>query len=165
MRVVRPGGEVRWAIVTLRAVSGEPATVVALEDITEAKRWDTERAALHRVAEAVGRGEEPEALLSLVAEEMAWLVNADGASIVVFEGADHARVVGRWAIDPELIAATPDFLPLEGEGAAARVFATGRAHRTDYRRTTGGRGRPCRGSTPWPRRSAWRGGCGGRWAR
>ena len=145
VRVVRPGGEVRWALVTLRAVSGEPATVVALEDITEAKRWDTERAALHRVAEAVGRGEEPEALLSLVAEEMAWLVNADGAGIVVFEGADHARVVGRWAIDPELIAATPDFLPLEGEGAAARVFATGRAHRTDYRRTTGGPGAP----VPW----------------
>ena len=116
VRVVRPGGEVRWAIVTLRAVSGEPATVVALEDITEAKRWDTERAALHRVAEAVGRGEEPEALLSLVAEEMAWLVNADGAGIVVFEGADQARIVGWWAIHPELIAATPDFLPLEGEG-------------------------------------------------
>ena len=145
VRVVRPGGEVRWAIVSLRAVSGEPATVVALEDTTEAKRWDTERSALHRVAEAVGRGEEPEALLSLVAEEMAWLVNADGACIVVFEGADQARVVGRWAIDPELMAATPDFLPLEGEGAAARVFATGRTHRTDHRHTTGGRGAP----VPW----------------
>jgi diguanylate cyclase (GGDEF)-like protein/PAS domain S-box-containing protein len=145
VRVLRPGGEVRWAVVTLRAVSGEPATVVALEDITEAKRWDTERAALHRVAEAVGRGEEPDALLSLVAEEMAWLVNADGAGIVVFEGADQARIVGWWAIHPELIAATPDFLPLEGEGAAARVFATGRTHRTDRGRMTGGRGAP----VPW----------------
>src|SRR5207344_961998 len=84
-------------------------------------------------------------LLSLVAEEMAWLVNADGAGIVVFEGADQARVVGRWAIDPGLIAATPDFLPLEGEGAAARVFATGRTHRADPRQTSAGQEAPA----PW----------------
>ena len=58
---------------------------------------------------------------------------------MVFEGADQARVVGRWAIDPGLIAATPDFLPLEGEGATARVFATGRTHRADPRQTSAGR--------------------------
>ena len=131
VRVVRPDGEVRWAAVTLRPVSAGATTVVVLDDTTEAKRWDTERAALHRVAEAVGRGEEPETLLSLVAEEMAWLVNAEGAVIVVFEGAEQARIVGRWAIDPELVAATPDFLPLEGEGVTARVFATGRTQRAD----------------------------------
>jgi diguanylate cyclase (GGDEF)-like protein len=97
------------------------------------------------VAEAVGRGEEPETLLGLVAEQMAWLVNADGAGIVVFEGAERARIVGRWAVDPTLVAATPDFLPLEGEGATARVFATGRTHRVDYLEPTGGTGSPL----PW----------------
>jgi diguanylate cyclase (GGDEF)-like protein/PAS domain S-box-containing protein len=145
VRVIRPGGEVRWAGVTHRVVPGGSATVVALEDITEAKRSDTERAALHRVAEAVGRGEEPEKLLSLVAEEITWLVNADGAGIVAFEGAERARIVGRWAVDPDLFAATPAFLPLEGEGATARVFATGRSHRADYPGSAGGQEAP----VPW----------------
>jgi diguanylate cyclase (GGDEF)-like protein/PAS domain S-box-containing protein len=145
VRVIRPSGEVRWAAAGMRPVPGESSAVVALEDITDAKRSDTERGALHRVAEAVGRGEEPETLLGLVAEQMAWLVNADGAGIVVFEGAERARIVGRWAVDPTLVAATPDFLPLEGEGATARVFATGRTHRVDYLEPTGGTGSPL----PW----------------
>jgi diguanylate cyclase (GGDEF)-like protein len=41
-------------------------------------------------------------------------------------------MLGRWATDPALVGRSPDALPLDGDGATARVHATGRPARVDY---------------------------------
>lgn len=64
-----------------------------------------------------------------VAEEVAWVVGADGAGIAQLGSVDDARLVGRWAADPLLGARIAAELPLSGEGTTARVLSTGRPSR------------------------------------
>ncbi|MBJ7456654.1 MAG: sensor domain-containing diguanylate cyclase [Thermoleophilia bacterium] len=128
----------RWVSVTTAPI-GEEASgmVVTLTDIGGSKRDEAERAALHRVADAVTRGDDTPRVFARVAQEVAWVVGADGAGVARFEDADTARLVGRWAADQALDADTSDALPLRGEGTTARVYATGMPSRVDYAQMTG----------------------------
>lgn len=138
VRGVGSAGSMPWLSVALTAVEGDGGgAIVTLTDIDAAKRDGAERAALHRVAGAVTRGEEAPHLFGRVAEEVARLVGADGAGVVQFRGGETGRLVGTWSGDPALDARAVRDLPLRGEGTTARVFATGRSSRVDYVALTG----------------------------
>lgn len=136
VRSVDGGAATRWLTVAVTPVDGDGA-VVTLTDIDATRRDEAERAALHRVAAAVTRGEEAPDVFGRVAEEVARLVGADGAGVVEFSGAEAGRLVGTWSGHPALDAHTVRELPLRGEGTTARVFATGRPIRVDYAALTG----------------------------
>jgi diguanylate cyclase (GGDEF)-like protein len=126
-----PDGAVRWFSLVIRAADDGGAVV--LTDIDGARAAEGEVAALRRIADGISREEDPGALFTQVAEEAGTLLSADGAGVVRFDDATRAAlVVGRWAADPSLAAASPQALPLEREGATARVFATGMPARTVY---------------------------------
>ena len=127
------GGTTRWLSVSVAPVGGPgDGAVVTVADIDAPRRDALERTALHRIADVVARGEDTAAVFARVAEEVALLLDADGAGVAQFADAEHARLVGRWAGDPELEGAAGDAPPLAGEGTTARVFATGRPSRVDY---------------------------------
>ena len=133
VRGVGPAGAMRWLAATLTAVEGDGGgAIVTLTDIDASKRDEAERAALHRVAGAVTRGEDAPHLFARVSEEVARLVGADGAGVAHFRGGDTGLMVGSWSGHPALDARVVRELPLHGEGTTARVFATGRPSRVDY---------------------------------
>ena len=133
VRVHLPDGRVRWFSVVLEVAEPDVGAAVSLTDIDAARATEAERAALRRIAGGVTRGDDPRSLFTQVAEEVAVLVSADGAGVAQFdEEARTARLLGRWSADPALTEASPDELPLEGEGTTARVYATGLPCRVDY---------------------------------
>jgi diguanylate cyclase (GGDEF)-like protein len=131
VRVRVSDGTVRWFSLVVRAADDGGAVV--LTDIDAARAAEGERAALRRIADGISREEDPGALFAQVAEEVGTLLSADGAGVVRFDEAARAgRVVGLWVADPSLADASPQALPLEREGAIARVYATGMPARTVY---------------------------------
>ena len=136
-----PGAGTRWLSVSVEPVDGAGGgSVVTVADVDAAKRDRLERTALHGIAGVVTRGEETGAVFARVAEEVGVLLDADGAGVAQFVAADTARLVGRWAGDPDLEGQTGDHLPLTGEGTTARVFATGLPSRVDYAELASGPG-------------------------
>jgi diguanylate cyclase (GGDEF)-like protein/PAS domain S-box-containing protein len=108
-------------------------------DVTERRRAEellrereAEQSALRRVATAVAAEADTPTVFSLVAEEVARLLGADGGVVSRF-GQGRAEVVGVWASpdnpDHQRLAASVRALPLDGETAVARVFRTGRPAR------------------------------------
>ncbi len=113
--------------------SGEDEFFVVIRDVTDRKRQEVERAALHRVALAVASESRPEQIINLVAEEVCGVLGADAASILRYEpGGDEAVVVGRWhKRDVEVkLASTDDPVPLAG-APIHLVYETGRPIRVD----------------------------------
>ena len=136
-----PGAGTRWLSVSVAPVDGrDGASVVTVADIDAAKRDRLERTALHGIADVVARGEDTAAVFARVAAEVGVLLDADGAGVAQFDAAESARLLGRWAGDPELQGLGGDHLPLTGEGTTARVFATGRPSRVDYAELASGPG-------------------------
>ena len=131
VRVRMPDGGVRWFSLVVRAA--EDGGAVVLSDIDAARAAKGERAALRRIADGISREEDPGALFGQVAEEAGTLLSADGAGVVRFDDAARTAVMlGRWAAHPSLADASPQALPLEGEGATAQVYATGMPARAVY---------------------------------
>jgi diguanylate cyclase (GGDEF)-like protein/PAS domain S-box-containing protein/putative nucleotidyltransferase with HDIG domain len=97
----------------------------------ENRRLAHEQGALRRVATAVAREDNPQAVFDLVCHEAARLLGATASGLVRFDDDDDtATLVGSW----DAPAATPTFKPstgLSGEDAAAIVGRTGRAARVD----------------------------------
>ena len=113
--------------------SGENEFFVVIRDVTDRKRQEVERAALHRVALAVASESRPEQIINLVAEEVCGVLGADAASIMRYEpGGDEAVVVGRWhKRDVEVkLASTDEPVPLAG-APVHLVYETGRPIRVD----------------------------------
>jgi signal transduction histidine kinase/PAS domain-containing protein len=113
--------------------SGENEFFVVIRDVTDRKRQEVERAALHRVALAVASESRPEQIINLVAEEVCGVLGADAASILRYEpGGDAAVVVGRWhKRDVEVkLASTDEPVPLAG-APIHLVYETGRPIRVD----------------------------------
>lgn len=138
VRGIAAGGAARWLAVSLTPVGdGDDGAIVTLTDIDVAKRDGAERQALHRVAGAVTRGEDAPSLFARVAEEVAWLVGADGAGVVQFGAGDTGLLVGSWSGHDSLDAREVRELPLRGDGTTARVYATGRPSRVDYAELAG----------------------------
>jgi diguanylate cyclase (GGDEF)-like protein len=133
VRVRMPDGGVRWFSLVVRAAEGVDGGAVVLTDIDATRAAEGERAALRRIADGISREDDPGALFAQVAEEAGTLLSADGAGVVRFD--DEARsavMLGLWAADPERAADAPGALPLDGEGATARVYATGLPARVAY---------------------------------
>jgi len=139
VRVRMPDKTVRWFSLVVRAA--DEGGAVVLTDIDAARAAEGERAALRRIADGIAREEDPGALFAQVAEEAGTLLSADGAGVVRFDDDARAAVmVARWTADAALADASPQALPLEREGATARVYATGMPARAVY---------PAEAPLPW----------------
>jgi signal transduction histidine kinase len=89
-----------------------------------------EQAALRRVATLVARGESPDAVFAVVAEEAGVMLNVDGARVVRFIGDDEILQLDGWtAAGLEPLPVGP--LKLENTSLATEVMRTGRAVRIE----------------------------------
>ena len=89
-----------------------------------------EQAALRRVATLVARGEPPDAVFAVVAEEAGVMLNVDGARVVRFIGEDEILQLEGWTaagLDPLPVGP----LKLENTSLATEVMRTGRAVRIE----------------------------------
>jgi signal transduction histidine kinase len=113
--------------------SGDDEFFVVIRDVTERKRQEVERAALHRVALAVASEASAEQIFDLVAQEIGGVLAADSVSLLRFEpGGKEAFILGRWSRDDANVILTPfgEAIPLEG-APVHRVYKTGRPIRVD----------------------------------
>jgi signal transduction histidine kinase len=77
--------------------SGDKEFLVVARDISDRKRQELERAALHRVALAVASEAPTEQIFNVVAEEMARVLNAHTTNLVRYDpGGETSVVVGGW---------------------------------------------------------------------
>jgi GAF domain-containing protein len=89
-----------------------------------------EQAALRRVATLVARGDSPDALFAMVAEEAGVMLNVDGARVVRFIGEDEIMQLEGWtAAGLEPLPVGP--LKLENTSLATEIMRTGRAVRIE----------------------------------
>jgi signal transduction histidine kinase len=113
--------------------SGDDEFFVVIRDVTERKRQEAERAALHRVALAVASEASAEQIFNLVAQEIGGVLGADSVSLLRFEpGGNEAFILGRWARTEADVVLTPFGEPIPLAGAPVhRVYQTGRPIRVD----------------------------------
>jgi signal transduction histidine kinase len=113
--------------------SGEDEFFVLLRDVTERKRQEIERAALHRVALAVASEASAEQIFNLVAEEVGGVLGSDAVSLLRYEpGGDQAYIVGRWFRHQAEVLPSPLGEPIPLTGAPVQhVYETGRPIRVD----------------------------------
>jgi signal transduction histidine kinase len=113
--------------------SGDAEFFVLLRDVTERKRQEIERAALHRVALAVASEASSEQLFDLVAEEIGGVLGSDAVSLLRYEhGGDEAYIVGRWFRQKAEVLLSPLGEPIPMTGAPVHhVYETGRPIRVD----------------------------------
>src|SRR5262249_30604358 len=89
-----------------------------------------EQAALRRVAVLVAQQPSPEEIFAAVAEAVGSLLGADMAALSVFSDSVAATVLASWSREgPGVPLGT--LLPLDNDGATARVFRSGGAARVD----------------------------------
>ena len=120
-RIVKSGQNESVAIV--RDITDRTLQQRALETLVE------EQAALSRVAVAVATATRPEVLFDVVTEEVARLLDADGANLVRFDPrASEGVIVGKWSEPGIAIPGAGTRVDLLG-GALERVFRTGRPAR------------------------------------
>ena len=117
----------------LAAVTAERTRVAAALAASEASQraLADEQAALRRVATLVAGGAPPSRVFERVTEEVALLLGMPGASVMRYDGARTATVVGAWSEDglPSLpVASTID---LDGDTVAAKVLRTGKPQRVE----------------------------------
>jgi signal transduction histidine kinase len=113
--------------------SGDDEFFVVIRDVTQRKRQEAERAALHRVALAVASEASAEQIFNLVAQEIGGVLGADSVSLLRFEpGGDQAFILGRWARTEADVILTPlsQAIPLAG-APVHRVYQTGQPIRVD----------------------------------
>jgi signal transduction histidine kinase/integral membrane sensor domain MASE1 len=96
-----------------------------------------EQAALRRVATLVAEESPPSRLFQQVTEEVGRLLGLPGASVVQYQGARKATVVGGWSADGHLRMPVGTSLDLDGDTVVAKVLRTGTAQRVDYDKASG----------------------------
>jgi PAS domain S-box-containing protein len=137
----RAGGETFPVelIVTRPELPGPPLFYGYLRDVSrrqtaeeELRRLANEQAALRRVATAVAEEREPADLFTLVAEELAHLLDAQTTHLVRYEdeGARVSMLAG-WASNKAHAIPTGSVLPLDSDSATRRVWRTGAPARVD----------------------------------
>ena len=109
-----------------------------LRDVTERHRSEkalrrlaAEQAALRRVATAVAATIEPAHVFSVVTEEVGRLLGAQTANMVRYDGQGSAAVVGGWNAEGVRSVPVGDFVRLDGDTVAARVWRTQQPSRVD----------------------------------
>lgn len=132
--VRRADGSMRWLLVSCTPVRRpEPGGAMALfSDVTASRDGDRdlaevarEQAALRRVATAVARQGDPNAVFALVAREVAQLLGADAGMLVRLAG-DRGEVIQSWLRDPRDRCRRALILPLARMAAVAEAVRTGR---------------------------------------
>src|SRR3954471_4535734 len=98
-----------------------------------------EQAALRRVATLVASEAPPSRVFAQVTEEVGRLLGLPGASVMQFDGAHSARVVGGWSEDGRrLLFPVGAALELDGDTVVAKVLRSGSAQRVErYEETSG----------------------------
>jgi PAS domain S-box-containing protein len=125
-------------VITRPDVPGPPLFVGHLRDVTERhaselalRRLADEQAALRRVATAVAAEREPEALFSLVIEEVGRLLEAQSSNMIRYEGNGDATVIGGWSVPGVSNVPVGETVRVDADTAAGRVWRTGRPARVD----------------------------------
>jgi signal transduction histidine kinase len=117
----------------LAAVTAERAGVARALAVSEAaqRALADEQAALRRVATLVAAESPPSRVFQQVTEEVGRLLGLPRATVVKYDGAHTATVVGGWTEDgrPRLPVGTS--LDLDGDTVVARVLRTGTAQRVE----------------------------------
>jgi signal transduction histidine kinase len=90
-----------------------------------------EQAALRRVATLVASGVPPSRVFGQVTEEVARLLDMPGASVMRYDGARTATVVGGWSKDGPLSLPLGSTFDLDGDTVVARVLRSGSPQRLD----------------------------------
>jgi signal transduction histidine kinase len=97
-----------------------------------------EQAALRRVATLVASGVQPSRVFGQVTEEVARLLDMPGASVLRYDDAGTATVVGGWSDDGTLSLPVASTFDLDGDTVVARVLRSGSPQRVDrYQETSG----------------------------
>jgi diguanylate cyclase (GGDEF)-like protein/PAS domain S-box-containing protein len=140
-RYVRPDGSIVWghATSTLVALEGSaPYRYVQILDVTRRKGAEVqleallhEHAAVARVAGAVAAGADADEIYSLVAQQVAALLDADAGAVVRFDPDDMATCVATWSVPGFGVIEPGTTWGLEEHSAAAQVYRTGIAARAD----------------------------------
>ena len=97
-----------------------------------------EQAALRRVATLVAGGAPPSRVFEQVTEEVARLLGMPGASVMRYDGARTATVVGGWSEDGKLTLPVSSTFDLEGDTVVAKVLRTGEPQRVERYDDAGG---------------------------
>jgi signal transduction histidine kinase len=112
-----------------RALAATEATQRALAD---------EQAALRRVATLVASEAPPSRVFEHVTEEVGLLLALPAASVMYYDGARTATVVGAWSEDGKPLFPVGASLDLDGDTVVAKVLRSGTAQRVDgYEETSG----------------------------
>jgi signal transduction histidine kinase len=90
-----------------------------------------EQAALRRVATLVASGAPPSRVFEQVTEEAARLLGMAGATVMRYDGADSATVVGTWADDGKPSLPLGSTIGLDGDTVVTKVLRTGSPQRVD----------------------------------
>jgi signal transduction histidine kinase len=97
-----------------------------------------EQAALRRVATLVASGVQPSRVFGQVTEEVARLLAVPGASVMRYDGARTATVVGGWSEDGALSLPLGSTFDLDGDTVVAKVLRSGSPQRVDRYQDTSG---------------------------
>jgi len=124
----------------LAAVTAERTRVAAALAESEASQraLTGEQAALRRVATLVAGGAPPSRVFEQVTEEVARLLGMPGASVMRYDGARTATVVGGWSDDGVLSLPLGSTFDLDGDTVVARVLRSGGPQRVERYADAGG---------------------------
>ena len=117
----------------LAAVTAERTGAARALAATEAaqRALADEQAALRRVATLVAGEATPNRVFEQVTEEIGRLLELPGASVMQYDGARTARVVGAWSVDGKPRFPVGASLDLDGDTVVAKVLRSGTAQRVD----------------------------------
>ena len=117
----------------LAAVTAERGHVAAaLAQSERAQRaLADEQAALRRVATLVASGAPPSRVFERVTEEVARLLGMPGASLMRYDGAQTATVVGGWSDDGNLALPVASTFDVDGDTVVGKVLRTGEPQRVE----------------------------------
>ncbi len=124
----------------LAAVTAERTGAARALAATEAaqRALADEQAALRRVATLVAGEASPSRVFEQVTEEVGRLLGLPSASVMHYDGARTATVVGAWSKDGKPRFAVGASLDLDGDSVVAKVLRSGTAQRIDRYEETGG---------------------------
>jgi PAS domain S-box-containing protein len=124
--------------ITRPELPGPPLFCGYLRDVTDRKRAEKalrrladEQAALRRVATAVAAETEPARVFDVVTEEVGRLLGAQTANMVRYDGEGSAAVVGGWSAEGVRSVPVGEWVRLDGDTVAARVWRTKEPARVD----------------------------------
>jgi signal transduction histidine kinase len=111
--------------------SGDDEFLAVVRDVTERKRHEVEKAALHRVAVAVAAEGRPERIFDLVTEEAGRVLEAHSANLLRYEDEGASIIVGRWSEPGVFSGPIGHRFPSQRGSVAHRVYTTGLPVRLD----------------------------------